>query len=390
MWNVTTSSWSTDIGFVENERYEFMQEAGYASGKSGGNKDAAFETLSTAFVSPYWDLKRGHVEFPMSAAVFTKNLGKSSSLIGPAIAGGGVAQWQASRTHFIEAKGIGNWSKTYSVLRSDKSYAVDSGFERSDVRPWTIKQGKFSVLDRNVLSETSHIDIQLLQESVSGSHDNATLNVSRNSTSGEVTLINKYSNEHAVSVGVAGASWEKEIFNLSIKKQTGALAKILFQEEYTASDKVSGKIRMDFLPLRAPNTLNVFDVAGDFRCRLNHHWKTEAAVERVNDVFTLEGLHALRTTARLSTFWRNFSVFEFGGSFSFSRADVQTASSSRKTVDELKLEPSGRWYWDHQIAFGTRMSWSTSNDKSITQGGSSRIGVWLNTTWPAVPEKKEL
>jgi hypothetical protein len=390
MWNVTTSSWSTDVGFVESERYEILQEAGYASGKTDGKKDSALETLTTAFVSPYWDFKRGHVEFPLSAALFTKNLGQSSSLVGPAIAGGGIAQWQASRTHIFEAKGITNWSKTFSVLRSDKSYAVDSGFQRTNVKPWTIKETKFSLLDRNVLSETSSLDIQLLRESVSGSHEDATLNVSRNSNSVTAALVKKYSNVHKVSYGVFGTSWEKEIFSQRGRNQSGYLAKVALQEVYTPSKTMVAKFGTDFNAVRSIDTLNVFDLSAEVQYLLSHHWKTNLTFTRVNDVFTLEGIHASRTTGSLSSVWRDFSFFELSALMSASRSDVQSVQNSRKALEEFKFEPSGRWFWDHQMSFGARLSWSAIHDSSVQQTSTSRFGIWLSTSWPAVPEKKEL
>ncbi len=390
MWNVTTSSWSTDIGFVEKERLEYMQEVGYASGKTGKDTDSALETLTTAFVSPYWEIKRGHFEIPLSAALFTKNMGQASSLVGPAVASGALLQWQFERTHFFELKAIANWSRTYSVMRSEKPYAIDTGFERSSTTPWTLLQGRVSLLDRHVLSATDLFDIKVNQEQVSGTHANSALNISRTLTSAEGIFTKKISDKHTFGLGGIFQTWNKKNFAENTNSQQGALAQFEAQDAYTVSQKNFATLKLAVLPLRNPTTLSPIEVSGEWKYLLTHHWKTVTTLERTNDILNMEGSHALRTRGQFSTTWRDFSRFDFGVNSSLSTSEIQLSKVTKKTVTQWAIEPNARAYWDHEISFGARMSLTGTQDHGVPDGNSSRVGIWINTSWPSTPEKKDL
>lgn len=385
MLSVTTSSWSTDLGYVANERYSFVQEAGVSSSKNRGNVDTAFETLSTAFFSPYWDFKLGHVEFPFSGALFTKNLGKSSSLVGPAFSGGAIAQWRAARTAFFEVKYLAGAAKTYSISRTDKEYSVDPGFEASNTMAWTLKQWQTSLLGRIQLSPIGYVDVQFKQQNVRAEHALKTLFAERLSNDINAKYTQKISDLNTFTGMLIAQEWQKSSFQNKTHSQQAVAG---MEWKLTPSDRVEGHTKLSGLVYNHNAGIKSLNLTSDWKLLASHHWKFTAAAKDENDSYSLEGDRAARTEGSLGTFWRDYPRFEAGTQISLGKTHIQNANSALREIQDWKIEPSLKYFLDNDFGLGARAVYTLAKEKNAAN--ASRIGLWIMAEWPATAAKKDL
>ncbi len=389
MLSVTTSSWSTDIGYTTDTNYSLAQEAGIASGKTRGKADSAFETLSTAFFSPSWEVKKGRIELPLSGALYSKNFGDASELIGPAINGGAVAHWFFSRTHFVQAKGLAGWAKTYSVMRSNKDYAVDPGFERSDTQPWRVQQQQFSLLNRLQTSQVSHLNLQISSQSIAATHANKELSAARTSHGAKAFFSQELSNRLTLSGGVNALTWEKRPLLSGSSSQSATHVEPLTEVNAVFSDRLSSQSTLGVPLLASASHLSALNASTEWMYRLSHHAKATLLVRHANDDFSLDGKASARTQIKQETQWRDFSKMAAGVSIGYEKSKTEKMAGAFQTTNTLNLETSFQWNWS-DIGVGARASYSQSRSANNSADDSSRTELWLTTEWPFVAEKKEL